>query len=97
MADDVVELRLGAEYLFPTKIPIALRAGFWRDPAHGVKWNGPLNDPNYVAEALLFPGSEDQNHYTIGAGLAWPRFQIDFAYDTSDTYKVGSISMVTRF
>jgi long-chain fatty acid transport protein len=97
LADDAVELRFGAEYLFPTKIPVAIRGGYWRDPAHGVKWNGPLNDPNFVAEALLFPGSEDQNHYTIGAGLAWPRFQIDVAYDTSDTYKVGSISMVTRF
>jgi hypothetical protein len=34
---------------------------------------------------------------SVGAGLAWPRFQIDAAYDSSDTYKVGSISMVTRF
>ena len=34
---------------------------------------------------------------TIGAGLAWPRFRIDLAYDTSDSYKVGSVSMVTRF
>jgi long-subunit fatty acid transport protein len=96
-AADVTELRFGAEYLFPTRIPIALRAGYWRDPAHSVTWNGPLNHPNFVAEALLFPEGKDQNHYTIGAGLAWPRFQIDFAYDTSDTYKVGSLSMVTRF
>jgi long-subunit fatty acid transport protein len=96
-ADDVLELRVGAEYLFPTKIPVALRAGYWRDPAHSVTWNGPLDNPNYVAEALLFPEGQDQEHYTIGAGLAWPRFQIDLAYDTSDTYKVGSISMVTRF
>ena len=97
VADDVVELRVGAEYLFPTKIPVALRAGYWRDPAHAVTFNGPLNNPNYVSEALLFPGGDDQEHYTIGAGLAWPRFQIDLAYDTSDTYKVGSVSMVTRF
>jgi long-subunit fatty acid transport protein len=96
-AADVTELHLGAEYLFPTKIPIALRAGYWRDPAHAVTWNGPLNHPSYVSEALLFPGSEDQTHMSIGAGIALQRFQIDLAYDTADTYKVGSISMVTRF
>lgn len=97
LADDVTELRFGAEYLFPTRIPIALRAGYWQDPAHSVYWNGPLNHHDFVAEALLFPKGKDQEHYTIGAGLAWPRFQIDFAYDTSETYKVGSVSMVTRF
>jgi long-chain fatty acid transport protein len=96
-ADDVTELHIGAEYVFTTKIPIALRAGFWRDPAHSVEWRGPLNRPDFVAEALLYPEGQAQNHYSIGAGLAWPRFQIDGAYDTSDTFKVLSISMVTRF
>ena len=96
-ADDVTELHLGAEYVITTKVPIALRAGFWRDPAHSVEWRGPLTDPNFIAEALLFPEGEAQNHISVGAGLAWPRFQIDAAYDSSDTYKVGSISMVTRF
>jgi long-chain fatty acid transport protein len=96
-AEDVIELHVGAEYFFATKIPFALRAGYWRDPAHSVQWNGPLNHPDYVAEAMLFPEGEDQNHISIGAGLAWPRFQIDMAYETSKHYKVGSISMVTRF
>ena len=96
-AEDVVELHLGAEYFFATKIPIALRAGYWRDPAHSVTWNGPLNRPDFIAEAMLYPEGEDQNHLSIGAGLAWPRFQIDLAYDTSKHYKVGSMSMVTRF
>ncbi len=96
-AEDALELRLGAEYLFSTRIPFAIRAGYWRDPAHSVVWNGPLNHPNFIAEALLYPEGEDQNHISIGAGLAWQRFQIDAAYDTSKNYKVGSISMVTRF
>lgn len=97
VADDVTELHLGAEYFFTTKIPFALRAGFWRDPAHSVEWRGPVNRPDYVAEALLYPKGEAQNHFSIGAGLAWPRFQIDVAYDSADAYKVGSVSMVTRF
>lgn len=96
-ANDVTELHLGAEYLFTTRIPIAIRAGYWRDPAHAVEWNGPLDRPDYVAEAMLYPKGEDQNHMSFGAGLAWQKFQIDLAYDTSDHYKVGSISMVTRF
>jgi long-chain fatty acid transport protein len=96
-AEDVIEIHAGAEYFFATKIPFALRAGYWRDPKHNVTWNGPLNHPDYVAEAMLFPEGEDQNHFSIGAGMAWPRFQIDLAYETSDHYKVGSISMVTRF
>jgi long-chain fatty acid transport protein len=96
-ANDVVELHLGAEYFFSTKIPFALRAGYWRDPAHSVEWTGPLNNPSFIAEAMLFPKGEAQNHFSIGAGVAWPRFQIDAAYDTSEQYKVGSISMVTRF
>jgi long-chain fatty acid transport protein len=96
-ADDIVELHAGAEYFFSTKIPFALRAGYWRDPAHSVEWKGPLNDPNFIAEAMLYPKGETQNHYSVGAGVAWTRFQIDLAYDTSDQYKVGSISMVTRF
>jgi long-subunit fatty acid transport protein len=96
-ANDVTELRVGAEYLFTTRIPFALRGGFWRDPAHSVEYSGPLNNPQFVAEALLYPKGEASNHMTIGAGISWPRFQIDVAYDTSDRYKVGSISMVTRF
>jgi long-chain fatty acid transport protein len=96
-ANDVTEIHVGAEYFFPSKIPFALRGGIWTDPKHSIEWAGPLNHPNFIAEAMLYPEGEDQTHYSIGGGLAWPRFQIDFAYDTADNYKVGSISMVTRF
>lgn len=96
-AKNVTEVHVGGEYFFTTRIPFALRAGYWRDPAHAIEWTGPLNNPQYVAEALLYPKGKTQNHYSVGGGFAWPRFQIDFAYDTSDTYKVGSVSMVTRF
>jgi long-chain fatty acid transport protein len=94
---DVTELHLGAEYFFSTKIPVALRAGFWRDPAHSIYWNGPINSAEAVGAAMLYPRGTSQNHRSIGGGLAWPRFQIDAAYDTSEHYKVGSISAVMRF
>jgi long-subunit fatty acid transport protein len=96
-ADDVTEIHFGAEYYFTYKLPFALRAGWWRDPAHSVTYRGPLNAADLVAEAILFPEGETQNHWSVGAGLAWPRFQIDAAYDSSKTFKVGSISMIARF
>jgi len=96
-ASDVTELHVGAEYFFSTKIPLALRLGWWHDPAHAIEYRGPLTTPSRVAAALLYPRGESQNHRSIGAGLAWPRFQIDAAYDRSELFKVGSISMVTRF
>jgi long-chain fatty acid transport protein len=96
-ANDVTEIHAGGEYFFSTKIPLAIRAGYWRDPPHATKFVGPQNDPQFIGDAILFPGGKTQNHRSIGAGLAWQRFQIDAAYDTSPNYKVGSISMVTRF
>jgi len=95
--DDVTELHAGAEYFFALKVPIAIRGGFWRDPAHALEWRGPLNGTEQVAAAILFPKGEAQNHWSVGAGLAWPKFQIDAAYDSSKHYKVGSLSFVTRF
>jgi long-chain fatty acid transport protein len=103
-ANDVTEIHVGGEYFFSTKIPLALRAGYWRDPAHATTFVGPqsgvanvLTLGQFLGDALLFPGGKAQNHASFGAGLAWPRFQIDAAYESSEKYKVGSISMVTRF
>lgn len=94
---DVTEYHVGAELFFPTRVPVAIRAGWWRDPAHQLRYVGPLNTPNRVAAAILYPGDEDQDHMTLGFGLSWPRLQIDAAYDTSDALKVGSLSGVVRF
>ncbi len=96
-APDVTELHVGAEYFFATKIPLALRLGWWHDPAHSIEYRGPLTTPDRVAAAILYPRGESQNHRSIGAGLAWARFQVDAAYDTSPHYKVASVSMVARF
>ncbi|HKS24612.1 MAG TPA: outer membrane protein transport protein [Thermoanaerobaculia bacterium] len=96
-APDVTEIHAGAEYFFSTKIPLALRVGWWHDPAHSIEYRGPLSTPDRVAAAILYPRGESQNHRSIGAGLAWPRFQVDAAYDTSPHYKVASVSMVARF
>lgn len=96
-AADATELHLGGEYFFSTKIPFAMRAGYWHDPQHSITYTGPLQNADEVAAAVLFPKTKSLNHFSVGAGLAWPRFQIDAAYDRSTLFKVGSISMVTRF
>lgn len=95
--EDALEYHVGAEYFFATSIPVALRAGWWRDPAHQLEFVGPLTFPNAVASRILYPGAEDQDHLSVGVGLAWPSFQIDAAYDTADSVRTGSLSVVTRF
>ncbi len=97
---DVTEIHLGVEYAFSrARIPFLVRLGWWRDPAHAITYEntGVLFEPGQVFARILYPGSEDQDHVTGGFGLAWPNFQIDVAYDTSDVYKVGSLSAVYRF
>ena len=110
-AEDALELRFGGEYFFITRIPVAIRAGYWQEPGHSLEYVGPNTCAdaavpeneriNCVAQrtvaGILFPESEDLDHYSIGIGLAWPSFQIDAAYDTSDKFKVGSITAVYRF
>jgi long-subunit fatty acid transport protein len=96
-ANDATEIHLGAEYFFPTKISFAVRGGVWRDPAHSIEYRGPLTLPDAVAAGILYPKGSAQNHISVGAGLAWPRFQIDIAYDRAKYFRVGSISGVARF
>jgi long-subunit fatty acid transport protein len=91
--EDVTELHVGAEYYFlNSRIPWALRAGWWRDPEHALKWAGPISNPGQGSVGILFPEGEDRDHYSIGVGVAFTNIQIDAAYDTSDKYKVGSLS-----
>ena len=102
-ANDVTELHVGAEYFFLMKVPVAIRAGVWRDPAHSIEYRGPLDKGEVraraaeVADAILYPKGSAQRHISLGAGLAWPQFSIDAAFDYSRRYQVGSISAVARF
>jgi hypothetical protein len=49
------------------------------------------------AEAVLFSSGEDETHYSVGFGWAFPKFQVDFAYDASDTLDTLSLSGVYRW
>jgi long-subunit fatty acid transport protein len=91
--DDANELRLGFEYLFLNTTPlIAVRTGLWHDPDHRFRYEG--NDP--FARALYQPG-EDVVHISVGAGIAFNRFQIDIGADFSEFADVFALSAIYSF
>lgn len=91
--EDGDELRLGAEYVFLGRNPIAaLRLGGWRDPAH--RFSSPGG--GYKLRAVL-PAGDDELHFAAGLGVAFRRFQLDLGVDLSDLMDTVSLSTVYRF
>jgi long-chain fatty acid transport protein len=96
--DSVVELRLGAEYVFSQfDTPFTVRAGVWRDPDHRFQFQGTPTNGNQAADQVLFPAGDDEIHYSLGFGWAFERLQIDAGADFSDPVKTFSVSGVLRF
>lgn len=95
--DDGTELHAGAEYFLPTRVPVALRGGWWRDPAHSITWRGPIQTRHEAAAKILFPERDADDHFTLGVGVSWPKFQIDAAWDHGQRLQTGSVSFVARF
>ena len=94
---DVTELRAGAEYRLQTRVPVALRAGWWREPAHRVQ----------AREGSMFPGvatvhneillhDQDENHVTAGIGIGG-RVRFDAAFDRSENTRRASVGVATTF
>lgn len=101
---DQIEPRLGMEYAFATNNPFFIRAGLWRERERTLRFVADPdasifdNDPvTAYAEAVLFSAGEDETHYSVGFGWAFPSFQVDFAYDGSDTLDTVSLSGVYRW
>jgi long-subunit fatty acid transport protein len=95
------ELHAGVEYLIPTPkapIPIALRAGYWYDPDHAVRYEAtPANDEVDVLFSATLPGGSATSHYTFGATFVptgW--FEINAAADLSSRTKYVTFSVVIR-
>jgi long-subunit fatty acid transport protein len=94
--DDGSEIRVAGEYLF-TNLPsplsaIAIRGGFWRDPDHRIRYEGP-----FTTDTVLYPAGEDEMHFTGGAGVVFENVQFDFGIDRSENVKTFSLSAVLRF
>jgi len=102
------EIHIGGEYTFTQMShPLSLRAGAWHDPRHSVQFKGDpgdfrddSGDPRLdaVALATLFHGGQgSQNHFALGLGWAFTKFQIDAAADFSDVTDTFSLSAVYHF
>ncbi|HVS66851.1 MAG TPA: outer membrane protein transport protein [Thermoanaerobaculia bacterium] len=98
VVDDADEIHLGFEYVFATLAnPIYLRAGAWEDPAHQIRYEGPVPE-----EAIaLWAGSQaadDEMHYSFGVGFAiGESFSLDLAADFSERADIAALSAVYRF
>lgn len=59
--------------------------------------NAYIRATEQVATALLYSTGDDQTHVSVGFGVSFPNFQVDFAYDRSEKLDVLSLSGVYRF
>ena len=92
---DIIEIHLGLEYRTMFKqYPLALRAGYYLDPAHDIKYLGTDS-----TSKLIYPGGKDVQHLSVGVGIPLSEsFQFDMAYDVADddSYRV-AISFAYRY
>jgi hypothetical protein len=96
---DVTELHAGAEYRTGTRIPVALRAGWWRDPSHRVRLvdvPGPFPTLFPAAAYNLQYLDEDEDHVTAGIGFG-RKIHLDGAVDRSKHTTRGSLTVATKF
>jgi long-chain fatty acid transport protein len=90
--DDATELHTGAEYVFGSQVPIAVRVGYWLDPAHSLVYTGAS-----ISEQQVFKNHDDQHHFTFGGGAVFGRFEINAGGDVADRTTIFSVSGVVRF
>jgi hypothetical protein len=92
--DDGDELHLGAEYVLVRSAPlVALRAGAWLDPDHRLRAE---EGTSLITRALRQPG-DDEVHFSVGVGVAFQRFQLDFGLDLSELVDTASLSTIYSF
>ncbi|MGQ0733807.1 MAG: OmpP1/FadL family transporter, partial [Acidobacteriota bacterium] len=88
------EFHAGFEHVFPRRIPVALRAGYWFDPEHALEIQGAPD----ISQVYVFRRrDEDQHHLTFGGGVVIGNFEINAAGDVSHRTKIGALSAVVRF
>ena len=94
-AEAVVEVHLGLEYHTHFKQhPLALRAGYYLDPSHDIKYRGADS-----TSQLIYPGGEDVQHLSAGVGMLFREtLQVDLAFDAADddSYRL-AISLAYRY
>jgi len=92
---DVIELHLGLEYnTILNQYPLALRAGYYFDPAHDIKYNGIDS-----TSAAIYTGGEDIQHLTAGVGVVFKEsLKLGVGIDAADNddYRV-AISLAYQY
>ena len=80
-AKDVIELHLGLEYnTGSVQYPLALRAGYYFDPAHDIKYTGADS-----TSQVIYTGGKDVNHVTAGAEMMFMQaLRLGMAVDAGD-------------
>lgn len=113
-SEDGTLYRIGAEYTVPFQNgEVNLRAGWFREPAHGTKLalyddadrnripdlTKPVDVPPFSqAYKVSFDGGEKEDHVSFGLGSTISRiFSIDLAFDIAKTTKSGVVSAFFRF
>jgi hypothetical protein len=95
------EFHVGAEILIVLKdIPIALRQGYYRKPSNSLfvkAMPGVLPGVDDKVILAVFTEQEGENHITIGSGFVFSDFQIDWAFDASESVNNFIVSTVVRF
>ena len=94
---DSNQIRAGVEYAIPSggRI-IALRIGTAYETDHRMRYER-TEPPRFARLEVLYHPGDDQFHVAPGFGLAFPRFQVDVAYDVSQLSRTFAISGVYRF
>lgn len=98
--DNATEIHVGLEYVFTLgQRYLALRTGVYNEPDHTIRFTGSTGNPDtdFTGRAL-FPGSDDQLHFTSGLGIVFnEHFQVDTAVNIAEKNKQLSLSAVYRF
>ena len=94
---NATEIHAGLEYVITTRIPIALRGGYWLDPAHSLALSGVTQIDNLARVEIFRDRNDDLHHATFGAGAVFGRLEVNGAGDISQRTSTASISAVFRF
>jgi long-subunit fatty acid transport protein len=100
---DTIEPRFGVEYAIASSRPMFLRGGVWQEKRHTLQFDADPESLNFsnsaeaIATATLYAAGEDETHVSVGFGVLFESFQLDFAYDRSDRLDTLSLSGVYRF
>jgi hypothetical protein len=96
--NDASELRVGTEYVVPfATSSIAVRAGLWRDPAHGLEYVGSDPAGGALLREVFTDRIGNRTHVTGGAGLSVGHFELSAAIDVADRYRTAAASAAFRF